>query len=115
VLGVFSPLLKRTITVGFVLHVGLRRIVWSLTPAAMNVSPVGRNGCLVRKNYSSWGIAIMSRKHFQAIADAVLEAVAVCELSPRQHVLLAGVLASLCGQFNGRFDRDRFMRACGVE
>ncbi len=53
----------------------------------------------------------MTRKHFQALAAIV----AKCESSTSDdvHWRLANDMADFCAQQNTRFDRDRFMVACG--
>ena len=53
---------------------------------------------------------IMSRKHFQALADIVAE-VPAQGIGPEA---LAERLAEFCATQNPHFDRDRFVRACGV-
>lgn len=57
----------------------------------------------------------MQRRHFEAVARAVRD-------YSRDHVgevvdpaVLAGYLASEIRQFNGDFDRDRFITACVPE
>jgi hypothetical protein len=64
---------------------------------------------------------MMTRKHFEAIAAAVQE---MRYDEPRGRDKLAGhrgavrkvaeKLATVCAASNGRFDRGRFLRACGV-
>lgn len=52
----------------------------------------------------------MSRKHFVALAETIarIENNEVREQTAR-------AVASVCAECNGRFDRGRFLRACGVE
>jgi hypothetical protein len=50
----------------------------------------------------------MSRKHFAALAAAIA---AIENKKARQQA--AERIADACRQFNARFDRERFMRACG--
>ena len=60
----------------------------------------------------------MTRKHFEAIAAALQEARNCCTGCPSE---TAGVdiaireITKACASFNGRFDNDRFERACGLE
>jgi len=54
----------------------------------------------------------MSRKHFQALADIVAEYAEGGEGVGVER--LAHDLATFCREQNPHFDRDRFMRACGV-
>jgi hypothetical protein len=61
----------------------------------------------------------MTRKHFEAIAAAISDArndPIVCKtLGALDGVtILANKLADVCAGSNGRFDRGRFLRACGV-
>ncbi len=49
----------------------------------------------------------MTRRHFLALAEAVRS----LELSPADRLRVAEALADVCRQFNGRFDRERFLRA----
>jgi hypothetical protein len=51
----------------------------------------------------------MTRKHFVAIAAAIAEIRSAAE---RKRV--AELLATVCAALNSRFDRGRFLRACGV-
>jgi hypothetical protein len=57
----------------------------------------------------------MTRKHFEAIAEAVAESQTFtsCE-AEGQRFRLADALADVCAAENGRFDRGRFLRACNV-
>lgn len=62
---------------------------------------------------------MMTRKHFEAIAAAVLEVRDVPRIhytSLEREILdtMADKLADVCAGSNGRFDRGRFLRACGV-
>jgi hypothetical protein len=52
----------------------------------------------------------MSRKHFQAIANAIR---AITNLEERRRT--AELLAAVCAASNPRFNRGRFLNACGVE
>ena len=52
----------------------------------------------------------MSRKHFTAIAEAISRIE-----NPVSRKEAAYAMASVCAESNGRFDRARFLRACGVE
>ena len=51
----------------------------------------------------------MTRKHFKAIAATVS---AIADLAERQKQ--AEFQANICAQTNPRFDRARFLAACGV-
>jgi hypothetical protein len=51
----------------------------------------------------------MSRKHFQALAAAVATI-----SDPNNRRTVAELLASVCAASNPRFNRQRFMEACGV-
>ncbi len=54
----------------------------------------------------------MSKKHFEALAKAVWNNRNMDSLTPEQ---VAKMLADVCAQFNGMFDRDRFIAACLAE
>lgn len=63
----------------------------------------------------------MTRQHFKAIADALNEVrtTVVMTRNPllAKHAALdaaAHNLADACAEFNPRFDRDKFLKACGV-
>jgi hypothetical protein len=51
----------------------------------------------------------MSKKHFRALADAIAN---IADKTERERA--ARLVADVCIGFNGRFDRGRFLRACGV-
>lgn len=51
----------------------------------------------------------MSRKHFTALAQAIAE---ISDLEERGRA--ARLIADVCAASNGRFDRQRFYHACGV-
>jgi hypothetical protein len=51
----------------------------------------------------------MSRKHFEAIAKAIKE---ITNADERKRA--AEILASVCAASNPRFNRSRFLNACGV-
>jgi hypothetical protein len=51
----------------------------------------------------------MSRKNFNAIATAIAQ---IRNSAERNRV--AELLAAVCATLNRRFDRGRFLRACGV-
>jgi hypothetical protein len=60
----------------------------------------------------------MTRGHFQYIADAVRAATPLArDGQPAMHQweLTVYELATRLAATNGRFRRDRFLRACGVE
>jgi hypothetical protein len=52
----------------------------------------------------------MTRKHFKAIAETISE---IDNTYERENVALR--FAKMLPQFNGLFDRQRFLEACGVE
>ncbi len=51
----------------------------------------------------------MTRKHFNALAAAIRR---ITDAHARR--VAAEAVAEICHQFNPRFDRERFFRACGV-
>jgi len=63
----------------------------------------------------------MTRKHFEAVAEAILAEKTLAEVSSRGAGLdrvkgverIASNLANVFAQTNDRFDRARFMTACG--
>ena len=61
-------------------------------------------------NHLTIGEITMTRKHFQAIADTIAEIENTFE---RENVALK--FAKMLPQFNGMFDRQKFLEACGVE
>ena len=53
----------------------------------------------------------MTRKHFELLARSVAN-----DPSPKHdRVKVANFLANFCETVNARFDRDRFMTACGLQ
>ncbi len=52
----------------------------------------------------------MSKKHFNALAARI-----ACIADAKAREEAARAVADACIEFNGRFDRARFLRACGVE
>ena len=54
----------------------------------------------------------MSKKHFKLLAAVMLEIKPDRDISDWQNACSA--IASVCAMTNPRFDRDRFLRACGV-
>ncbi|MBI1316394.1 hypothetical protein GC167_05980 [bacterium] len=59
-------------------------------------------------------IADMQHRHFATVATIIAD----MKTSPRDnwtHTEIAGHFAALLRQTNANFDRDRFLRACGVE
>ncbi len=58
----------------------------------------------------------MSRKHFIAIAAAILEnRKSTSSKADRDVVdMMANAIADVCAGTNGQFDRSRFLRACGI-
>lgn len=60
----------------------------------------------------------MTRQHFEAIAEALRSEKPADNWCPNKHVQWAldcKSIAFALSRFNGRFDRDRFLRACGME
>jgi len=51
----------------------------------------------------------MSKKHFNALAAAIAQIV-----NSKERARAAALIADAVAQFNGMFDRSRFLRACGV-
>ena len=59
----------------------------------------------------------MTKKHFTAIAAAFNRAHGHAMLEPNPHLAiihLAHAMADICQASNPRFDRERFLSACGV-
>lgn len=58
----------------------------------------------------------MTRKHFNAIADAIIVARLHAETDGEVERLrvVASNIATVCKDQNSRFDRARFMAACGL-
>jgi hypothetical protein len=61
----------------------------------------------------------MSRKNYVAIAECICEARQTVKFSKRENPesvleIVASELARYLGSDNGRFDRERFLRACEV-
>lgn len=61
------------------------------------------------------GDAIMSRKHFQALAECLREAKVQCMLDMDQWEYMIRVVANVCSDDNQLFDRTRFYSACRVD
>lgn len=57
----------------------------------------------------------MSKKHFEAAAKVVKAFAVKHNLTTEAHVELAKELATFCERFNDKFDRARFLKACGVD
>ena len=55
----------------------------------------------------------MSRKHFNALAESLKWHAE--KLPPDLFWDLVDDIADVCARSNGRFDRQRFRRACGVD
>jgi hypothetical protein len=59
----------------------------------------------------------MSRKHFRALADALKAEKPGDNWNPNKRVqweLDVKAIANTCAMFNCRFNRSRFLTACGV-
>jgi len=59
----------------------------------------------------------MTKKDYEAIAKAVAEVIATCEIDSAESTAveyLATKLADVCQADNARFDRERFLTACDV-
>jgi hypothetical protein len=57
----------------------------------------------------------VSRKHFRAIAAAIAETYRYAETDAERDAIASTArhVASALARFNGRFDRDKFLTACG--
>jgi hypothetical protein len=57
----------------------------------------------------------MTRQHFRAIAEAIRTTYEYAETDAERDAIasIARHIASALARFNGRFDRDRFLTACG--
>ena len=53
----------------------------------------------------------MTKKHYEAIARIILQ----CEMENESRDMLVYMLADYFAQDNPRFDRVRFITACGIE
>jgi hypothetical protein len=62
------------------------------------------------------GETIMTRKHFEAIASALLEARKMVGTRLECDGVDTAIrqISQVCASFNGQFDSDRFERACGL-
>jgi hypothetical protein len=58
----------------------------------------------------------MTKKHFIALAQTIKTEAARAKTEAERAVVrrLAEGIASVCAEGNGRFDRGRFLHACGV-
>jgi len=58
----------------------------------------------------------MTRQHFEALADALRRAKALCETRNQERGVerAAHCVADVCAASNPNFDRGRFLRAAGV-
>jgi hypothetical protein len=52
----------------------------------------------------------MTKQHFQAFADEIKYSQEPIDI----RIKLAETVANVAKRFNGRFDRDRFFRACNL-
>lgn len=60
----------------------------------------------------------MTKKDFQAIANAISERLDTQHPTTEAASMIRGIardLANVCQRNNPRFDRARFLKACGVE
>lgn len=59
----------------------------------------------------------MQRRHFEAIAETVkgLKTNEFLKLTQQQHEEIALTFSGMCRRENPRFDKARFLKACGVE
>jgi hypothetical protein len=73
---------------------------------------IGNDGRIGRDGFNTYNTEeqLMSKKHFNALADAI-----ACIDNAEERARAARAVADVCVGFNGRFDRGRFLRACGVE
>jgi hypothetical protein len=59
----------------------------------------------------------MTRKDYVAIANAVADVLKTCEVDSAESTaveFLATKLADVCQSDNARFDREKFLTACGL-
>jgi hypothetical protein len=56
----------------------------------------------------------MTKKHFVALAQAVKKVATKAGMTETQHWFLANSITEVCESQNPKFDRDRFILACGV-
>jgi hypothetical protein len=56
----------------------------------------------------------MTRKHYQLLADMIRREYEVYENDAATLASVADTLATICKADNPRFDRDRFLEACGM-
>ena len=52
----------------------------------------------------------MTKKHFEAFAREIAES----DNSPETRMFAAMVVIRVAQEFNPRFDRERFLKACGL-
>lgn len=59
----------------------------------------------------------MTRKHFKEIAETINQLAESGHLANdyyETHFVVASAFANVCARYNPRFNRDKFMEACGV-
>jgi hypothetical protein len=67
-----------------------------------------------RKDRTTGNSATLQHRHFAFIADT-LRAMHMTPLSPLHRRIVIDLFAEACAQSNPRFDRARFLKACGEE
>lgn len=57
---------------------------------------------------------MFAKRHYEAIAEAIQETIRGCNSSDQVAIAwrTAGEIARVFSRDNGRFDRERFLRAC---
>ena len=56
----------------------------------------------------------MTKKHFEAFASQIAADLRNNVATKEQAEYAANIVAAVANQFNSRFDRARFMKACGL-
>jgi len=78
---------------------------WDILDLARNL--------VIKLNNTEKGLT-MTRKHFQAIADTISRHCCDANVTPEEQRRLAESFSDLCASTNPRFNRSRFIEACGV-
>jgi hypothetical protein len=56
----------------------------------------------------------MTKRHLEQLAEGVRQYVRTSRVTHVQHRLLAQAIADICERHNPRFNRQKFLTACGV-